>query len=190
MDGFAWWWPQDDRSLFAAGFGEGFFVAGDGLEDGVEAEAFEDVADWGAGLGEDDSAAGVFGGGGGGEEHGEGGGGDHVDFGEIDEGVAGGTAGEFLELVLHFVEAFHGEAALELEHAHIAEFGVFQRSHECLVFPHRPLSYISCGILPQGRDGEGQCVHHLWGRSTQTNAIRITIKIKIRKRTKRKIKSK
>src|SRR5438128_1914484 len=74
-------WVGVDRAiaLFTAGFGEGFFVAGDGLQDGVEAEAFEDVADGGTGFGEDDSAAGVFGGGGGGEEHGEGRGGDHVD---------------------------------------------------------------------------------------------------------------
>src|SRR5436309_13762148 len=101
------------------------------MEDGVEAEALEDVADGGAGFGEDDSAAGAFGGGGGGEEHGEGWGGDHVYFGKIDEGVALGAAGELLKFVLHLFEAFHGEAAVELEHGDIAEIGVLQCGHGC-----------------------------------------------------------
>jgi len=49
------WWIL--RRLLSAGFGEGFFVAGDGLEDIVEAGALEDVADGGMGLGENDSDA-------------------------------------------------------------------------------------------------------------------------------------
>src|SRR5438132_11228496 len=115
----------------------------------MQAEAFEDVADWGAGFCEDEAAGGVFDGAGGGEEHGEGGGGDHFDFGEVDQHVNAGAAGEFLELVLNLLEAFHGEAALELEHGHIGELGVFQRCHGRLVNGWRtrmsapPVWYIS-----------------------------------------------
>src|SRR5262249_2502584 len=63
----------------------GVVEAGAGVEDLVEAEAVEDVADGGWGLGEDDVAGVFLGVVGGGDEHGDGRGGDHFDAGEVDD---------------------------------------------------------------------------------------------------------